>query len=112
MIIINHALHDVVRVAKYTCYGYCKNQEGRVVECDKEEISEGQFCSKCGEFKTDVIGDIIYIGKYFVTVQGKNYAECFLNIDIRNGDYKIEPYEGRRKFAGKKNRKQVKLGFA
>ena len=94
-----------MRVVKYSCYGYYKNECGRVVECDQREISINQSCSKCGEYKTDVVGNVVYRGRHYFAVQGENYTECFLNIDIENGDYIVDEYEGRQKIARKKNRK-------
>ncbi len=101
-----------VRVVKNACYGYYKNESGRVVECNQREISTNSICSKCGEYKTDITGDVIYKNKYFMVVQGGNYRECFLLIDIANGDYILDVIERGKQFAGKKNRKQAKLGFA
>ena len=95
----------LLRVVKYTCYGYYKNEYGRWVECDQKEISINQTCSKCREFKTDVVGDVVYRGKHYFVVQGEKYSECFLNVDIENGDYVITGYEGREKTGRKKNRK-------
>ena len=94
-----------ITVTKYACYGRYTKDDGRRVPCDQREISINQCCSKCGEFKTEVYGDVVYNGDVFFAVQGENYTECFLNIDITNGDYIINAYEGRKRVARKKGRK-------
>lgn len=99
-------------MVKYACYGYYRDETDRWVKCDEEEVSVGQYCSRCGSFKTDVVGVVVYKNSYFFAVRGEHYVECFLNVDVENGDYIILKPDGRREVARKKNRKQTKLGLA
>ena len=90
---------DRVRVFKYRCYGYhcvvdAETDEKRWVSCKQEEESAYRSCSNCGEFKTDLTGEVVYKNKYFVAVKNKHASECFLAVDIKNGDYVIQKKKG------------------
>ena len=80
---IKHTAHLIGNA----CYGWVKDKQGITRECDN--VEESGVCSKCGEHKPDMRGSIIYNGEYFITIEGRNYRECFLKTDIKGDRLRI-----------------------